>query len=469
MSSETPGSQGRPLRVAIVGAGPAGFYAAEALFRQKAVEVEIDLLERLPVPFGLLRAGVAPDHQRIKRASAAFERTASDPRFRFLGNVDIGSAVSMPELFELYDQVLICTGSSTDRRLGVPGEDLEGSHAATSFVGWYNANPDFVDERFDLSTPRAVIVGIGNVAIDVTRILVRDPDELASTDIAGYALEALRASQVREVVLLARRGTAEAACDEREIRALAELPGVQVRIADATFPDAGADLDRVTRDKLAYLAELAAAPESHAPRTVTLQFLASPVEILGEERVRGVRVQRNQLVDDGHGGTRAEGTAETFEIETGLVFRSIGYVGVPVPGLPFDARVGVIPNADGRITDGRGGAVIPRAYVAGWIKRGATGVIGTNKSDAHATVESMLADVGDLAGQPPRNARAVDELLAARGVHVASFIDWQVLDDLERAAGHSLGKVREKFTRVDEMMHVLKTTRPPPPDADPEE
>ena len=278
MNPETAGKAGRPLRIAIVGAGPAGFYAAEALFRQKELDVEIDLLERLPVPFGLVRAGVAPDHQRIKRASAAFERTASDPRFRFLGNVEIGSAITVPELLEHYDQVLVCTGSSTDRRLGIAGEDLPGSHPATSFVGWYNAHPDFVDLRFDLSTPRAVVVGVGNVAIDVTRVLVRDPDELASTDIAGYALDALRASQVREVVLLARRGAAEAAFDTRELRAVAELPGVEVRIAPTTFPDDISSFDRATQDKIQYLKELAAAPAIDAPRRVTLQFLASPVE-----------------------------------------------------------------------------------------------------------------------------------------------------------------------------------------------
>ncbi|MEB2313540.1 MAG: FAD-dependent oxidoreductase [Sorangiineae bacterium] len=462
MSLEPPGSLGRPLRVAIVGAGPAGFYAAEALLRPKDLAVEVDLLERLPVPFGLLRAGVAPDHQQIKRASAAFERTAADPRLRFLGNLELGRELTVADLLELYDQVIVCTGSASDRRLGIPGEELGGSHPATAFVGWYNAHPDFAEERFDLSAPRAVVVGAGNVAIDVVRILVSEPERLGPTDIAGYALEALRASEVREVVLLVRRGPAEAAFDERELRAVAELADVEVIVRSPEFPTALDVYDHATQRKLRYLSELAAAPpKPGARRRVTVQFLASPVELHAgaDGRVARVSVEENRLAVSENGTSRAVGTGARHDLEAGLVLRSIGYLGVPIAGLPFDGRAGIIPNRDGRVTDGAGGPVVPRVYVAGWIKRGPTGVIGTNKADAAATVAVMLEDAKQLGPEPERSRAAVDARLAERGVRVATLIDWRAIDELEREVGRDLGKVREKLSSIQEMMRHADRAR----------
>lgn len=436
----------RPLRVAIVGAGPAGFYAAAALIEAPGVDVEVDLFERLPAPFGLVRFGVAPDHQRIKRASVAFERTVASDRCRFLGNVEVGRDVSVDELMQLYDQVLLTTGSATDRKLGIPGEDLPGCHGAAAFVGWYNGHPDFAAEHFDLAAPRVVVVGVGNVALDVTRILVRDAEELATTDITSYALHALRKSRVREVVLLGRRGPTEAAFDAQELSAIAELDGVDVIVDPAEIAPALAQLgphEHTVREKVELMARLARQGPSGAPRRVVLRFLVSPVELTGHDgRLEAVRIEHNELVPSATGRASPRGTGTYERLETRLLLRSIGYQAVPIQGVPFDARLGRVPNADGRVTEG--GAVVPRMYVAGWLKRGPTGLIGTNKKDAHETVAGMLADAARL----PRvdgSAEAVDRLLSGRGVKVVGIAEWRVLDAVEQQAGRRLGKVREKL------------------------
>jgi ferredoxin--NADP+ reductase len=362
--------------------------------------------------------------------------------------------------------VVVATGSAVDRRLGVPGEDLHGSHPATAFVGWYNAHPDFAGESFDLGTERAVVVGVGNVALDVTRVLIRNPEELAPTDVAGYALDALRKSSVREVVVLGRRGPAQAAFDLSELIDIVELDGVEV-VADPSQidPESASDprLDRAAKKKVAYLAELAKRHPSPSAgllgpgqRRVRLEFLCSPLEIIGNEgRVESMRVERNRLVAS-NGDYKARGTGEIFSIETGLVFRSIGYHGVIVPGLPFDAQRGVIPNLEGRVTD-ETGQLVPRVYVVGWIKRGPTGVIGTNKPDAQQTVRHMLADAEalDLTYDDQKTRAAMDVLLESRGVVIADYLAWRRLDDLEKAAGLGLGKVREKFSSVRAMLEAL--------------
>ncbi len=454
------GSAERPLRVAVVGSGPAGFYATEWLFREKQLHVEVDLFERLPAPYGLVRFGVAPDHQRIKRVVLAFERTAAHAGFRLLGNVEVGRDVSPAELAEHYDQVLYTIGSATDRRLDVPGEDLAGSEAATAFVGWYNGHPDFRQRQFDLGTERAVVVGMGNVAMDVARILVRSVDELAETDMPEYALNALRESRVREVVLLGRRGPAQAAFDQAELEDIATLDGVSLSVHDQnSLADVALDeLSPAARRNVTYLRLLAERPLQVRARHVVLRFLASPAELVGEAgRVTAVKVEKNALVRRADGSYGARGTGQHELLSAGLVLRSIGYQGVPLPGLPFAEETGIVPNVAGRVTEGTGGTVVPFVYVAGWIKRGPTGLIGTNKDDAKHTVESMLADLPALPVEKPARS-AIDARLAERGVSIVSWEDFRRLDALELEAGKALGKVREKFCSIEAMLRALSET-----------
>jgi ferredoxin/flavodoxin---NADP+ reductase len=461
------GTPERPVRVAVVGAGPAGFFIADALLRREAPVFDVDVLERLPTPFGLVRAGVAPDHQNIKSVTKTFDKTAKSDRFRFLGNVTVGRDIAQSELALHYDQVVYAIGSSGDRRLGIAGEELTDCHAATAFVGWYNAHPDFKDFPFDLGTERAVIVGVGNVALDIARILLRSPAELGKTDIAAHALEALKASRIREVVLLARRGPAQVAFDQSELEDIAKLDGVSVvidpRVVEAEIPRLG-ELAPKARKNLEYMRSLAHAEQSTSERRLRLEFLASPVEVLGDDemRVHGVRVERNELVRSA-AGVSARGTGVMFEIPTGIVFRSVGYQGLPLTGVPFDPKASIIPNLDGRVTDGPGGAVLPGVYAVGWIRRGPTGVIGTNKADARDVAERLIEDVPSLLPRSPdaRSHRAVDALLATRKIRVATFRDWGVIDRIELDEGRDRGKIREKFATVEQMLEALPKSGSP--------
>lgn len=436
------------LKVAVVGSGPAGFYAADALLRG-ASPCLVDLFERLPVPFGLVRYGVAPDHQSIKRVQVAFERTAALPGFRFFGNVEVGRDVSVQELRRGYHAVLFATGAAFDRRLDIPGEDLEGSYAATSFVGWYNGHPDFVDLKFSLDAERAVLIGVGNVALDVARILLQDRAELAKTDISDAALLALRASPVREVVLLGRRGPAQAAFDQGELEAIADLPGIGVQVeGEVSFSDE-VDLPTAARKNLAYLARLKMAGTLAKSRLLTLRFLASPVELLGASgRVRALRIEDNRLVGAGP-HIRAEPTGKSWELTTGIVIRSVGYRGHAIEGMPFEPKRNVIPSSAGRVTNLAGEPQLG-LYTAGWIKRGPSGLVGTNKADARETVDLLLRDTEALA----RRAVTLDvaELLASRGVKVVSFADYRKIDAVEKARGQLRGKVRDKLERVPDML-----------------
>lgn len=457
-------SSGRGLRVAVVGAGPAGYYTTDFLLRQRVlpdVSIEVDLFERLPSPHGLVRSGVAPDHQSIKKVTKAFDRISSDPRTRYLGNVTVGTDLTHAELMQHYDQVVYTTGAATDRKLGIEGEELAGSHPATAFVGWYNGHPDFTSERFDLSPPRAVIVGLGNVAMDVARVLIQMPASLASTDITDYALQALNESQVREIVLLGRRGPAEAAFSPREIQDIDELDGV---VLSVDHPEATLALDPTAfsgdaRKNVEFLQSVARRPPREAVRRVRLRFLSSPVALEGTSHVESIKLEQNRLVER-QGRVSAVGTGVYELMKTGLVFRSIGYFGTPLPGVPFDAAQGVICNDKGRVTETPGGPVIPRLYVAGWIKRGPVGLIGTNKTDAKETVDQMLED---LKAGPRHNAsppETITNLLSARGVRVVSQADWRILDELEVAAGMKRGKVREKFASVASMLSALDASTP---------
>jgi ferredoxin--NADP+ reductase len=464
MSSSVSAPPGR-LLAAIVGSGPAGFYAAGQLLASRDVEVDVDLFDRLATPWGLVRAGVAPDHPKIKSVSRIYEKTAEHPRFRFFGNVEVGLDVSHEELSAHYHAVIYAVGTSGDRRLGIPGEDLPGSHAATEFVAWYNGHPDYCDHQFDLSVPRAVVVGNGNVALDVARMLALTPEELAVTDVADHALEALRESAVKEIVVLGRRGPAQAAFTNPELRELAELEAADVIVdpAEAELdPDSRAFLEsdaaaataRRNVETLARYAELQPKPK---PKRVVLRFLASPVEIVGGDRVEGLVVERNELVRGEDGGLRARPTGERETIETGLVMRSIGYVGSALPGVPFDERRSTIKNERGRVIDPDTGQPMPGVYAAGWIKRGPSGVIGTNKKDALETTSLVLED--HVAGALPEPSGDRDELIAgltARGVAFVEYDGWRSIDEHERSSGEPHGRPRVKLVRRDDLLARAK-------------
>lgn len=448
-----------PIRIAVVGAGPAGFYTAGALFKQNEVDVRVDMFNRLPTPYGLVREGVAPDHQSIKAVTRVFDRTGDDSRFRFFGNVTIGTDLSVDDLRKFYHMIVYAVGAQSDRRLDIPGEDLVGSDPATIFVGWFNGLPDCAHLEFDLSHETAVVIGNGNVAVDVARILARSVEELAVTDITDHALATLRESGVREVIMLGRRGPAQAKFTSVELKEFGKLDGVDVRVSSEQLvldehSQAQVDDDRRVARNLGILAEFAGREPSTAGRSIELRFFTSPVEILGVEgRVAGVRVERNRLEVGADGRQRAVGTGAFDTIDCGIVLRSVGYRGVAVPGVPFDEARGVIPNEAGRVTEGPGGDVRPGEYAVGWIKRGPSGIIGTNKPDAVETVTAMLADVSALAtGDVNTDPEAVVRFLRDRKIRYVTYADWERIDAEERARGEPQGRPRTKFIEVEEML-----------------
>ncbi len=461
-----PGTESNPLRVAIVGAGPTGFYAAEHLFKRPDLVVAIDMYDRLPTPFGLVRGGVAPDHQKIKTVTKAFDRTAQNPRFRFYGYVEIGKDISVEELKQHYHQIIFTTGAQTDRNLNIPGEDLKGSHAATEFVAWYNGHPDYRNCRFDLSQERAAVIGIGNVAVDVCRILCRTPKELAKTDIADYALEALSQSNVKEVYMLGRRGPAQAAFTNPEIKELGELEDAEVIIlpeeanldplSQKFLAESG---DRTTQKKVEIMQEYAARELGSKSRQLTLRFLVSPTELIGDEegRVTRMRLVRNELYATEAGTLRPKHTDQFEELSVGLVFRSVGYRGVPIPGVPFYDKWGVILNEKGRVLDPETKKPIAGLYTAGWIKRGPTGVIGTNKPDALETVNCMTQDLKKELTLSPAfpEVAAAEDMVRQHQPKYVSYQDWLKLDEIEVTRGKKLGRPRLKFTSVEGMLAAL--------------
>ena len=461
-----PGTEAQPLRVAIVGAGPAGFYATDQLFRTPGLVVEVDMYDRVPTPYGLVRAGVAPDHQKIKAVTAAFDKVAANPAFRFFGGVELGRHLSVDDLRAHYHMVLYTTGAQTDRRMGIPGEDLQRSHAATEFVAWYNGHPDYRDLTFDLSQERAAVVGVGNVAADVARILSRTPEELAATDIADYALEALSASHIREVYVLGRRGPAQAAFTNPEVRELGELAGADVSAQpEEVEPDELTRQvlerapDRATQKKIEIIKEYARRTPTGKPRRLVMRFLVSPVELRddGTGAVGGMRLVKNRLYATATGTLQPKATDQVEDLPVGLVFRSVGYRGVPVPGVPFNDDWGVILNAKGRVLDPQTKHPLVGQYTAGWIKRGPTGVIGTNKPDAAETVAGMIEDLArDIHLRPADpSPAAVERLIRERQPQYLSYQDWLRLDEIETRRGRETGKPRVKFTRVKDMLAAL--------------
>jgi ferredoxin--NADP+ reductase len=491
-----------PVRIAVVGAGPAGFYAAGHLLKDSAGRVEVDMLERLPTPWGLVRSGVAPDHPKIKSVTRVYEKTAAHPRFRYFGNVELGRHVSREELRSHYHAVVYATGAPADRPLGIPGESLPGSWPATEFVGWYNGHPDHPLLEFDLSCERAVVIGNGNVALDVARMLTLSHEALARTDIADHALHALRGSAIREVLVAGRRGPAQAAFTNPELLELRELTGAEVVVDAAELERAlavpGPAVDRTAEANVRILREYAqrgdregGAPaadtageeppgaafegpgardasaavrtgEQEEPRRIVLRFLLSPVELLPDAhgRVGAVRFARNALVPGADGRLGAQATGELETIPAGLVLRAIGYRGTPLPGVPFDERRGVIPGEHGRVVGPEGPCA--GEYAVGWIKRGPTGVIGTNKKDAQETVDAILEDLaaGRLLEPPAPDPEELLATLRARQPELVTYAGWSEIDRHERARGEPAGRPRVKLTRLEELLRVAAGEQP---------
>jgi ferredoxin--NADP+ reductase len=463
------GTEETPLRVAIVGAGPSGFYAAEHILKGDELHAQVDLFDRLPSPFGLVRGGVAPDHPKIKSVIRVYEKTAAREGFRFFGNVKIGHDIEVEELERLYHAIVFTVGCETDRQLGIPGEDLPGSHAATAFVGWYNAHPDYADHEFDLSSERAVVIGNGNVAMDVARMVALTDHELRQTDTADHAIEALDAKQIREIVVLGRRGPVQAAFTNPEIRELGEMEDADVVVdtseveldpASQAFLDSD-EADKTTKVNVETLKEFSARQPEGKKQRIVLRFLASPVEIKGDGKVESIVVGRNELVEEG-GTLRAKDTGEREELECGLVLRSVGYTGIPIEGVPFDEKRGLILNEGGRILDSHDAGHKVGHYTAGWIKRGPSGVIGTNKKDALETVQHLLADVETQALLSPESPApaAAEDLLREKGIRYVSFEDWRAIDEAEVGRGEPHGRPRVKFVRVEEMLGTLGEPSP---------
>jgi ferredoxin/flavodoxin---NADP+ reductase len=477
-----------PIRIAIVGSGPAGFYTAGHLLKDGPENLEVDMIERLPTPWGLVRSGVAPDHPKIKSVTRIYEKTAAHPRFRFFGGIELGKDVSRDELAERYHAIVYATGSPGDRPLGIPGENLDGSHAATDFVGWYNAHPDFAEHDFDLSCKRAVVIGNGNVALDVARMLTLTHDELHVTDIADHALQALDAS----------RGPAQAAFTNPELLELGELADADVIVDPDELERALAiedpNMDPTAERNVAVLREYAGRAPAGKRRRIVLRFLLSPIEMVGgEDGVRTVVMGRNALEPSQSGALRAVPTGETEAIDTGLVLRAIGYRGVALPGVPFDARSATIPNVDGRVIEadgktrtgkdsdshaagdgdsraagdrddrtGEGRNVRIGEYAVGWIKRGPSGVIGTNKKDAQQTVDALLKDLAaDRHLQPADpDPERVESLLRERHPSLVTYEGWSEIDRHEQSLGEPHGRPRVKLTRIDELLRVASGETP---------
>ncbi|MEE8188538.1 MAG: FAD-dependent oxidoreductase [Kiloniellales bacterium] len=431
------------LTVAIIGAGPSGFYAAAALIKL-GLDVQIDILERLPTPFGLIRAGVAPDHQSTKNVIRSFTRTALEPPVHYYGNVTVGRDLSLAELRGIYDAVVVASGAPSDRPLGVPGSDKAGCYGAAEFVGWYNGHPDLRGLNPDLDTSAVCVVGVGNVAIDVARVLVKTPAEMAGSDLTDYAAEAIHKAPITDVYIIGRRGPVQAKFTHKELREMGGLEDCTALADPAQMPETIeeelSERDRRLREKnLATLKSYAEnTPDPGKRKRVHFVFFAAPKEVLGGERVEGLRLERTRLE-----GGRAVGSGETFDIACGAVVAAIGYRFDLIEGLPPDERTGVVANREGRVDGG--------LYVVGWAKRGPTGVIGTNKHDGDRAAEQIQEDIGD--GDKPGRP-ALEALLGERGVRWVSFEDWQRIDSAEVAAAPP-GAPRRKFVRVAEMLDLL--------------
>lgn len=461
------GTADAPLRVAIIGSGPSGFYAADRLQKEKDFFVEIDMYERLPTPFGLVRGGVAPDHQKIKSVTKLYDRIAGKDNFRFFGNVEFGTDITRAEMQDYYHAIIYAVGSSSDKKLGIPGEDLQGSHPATEFVGWYNAHPDYRDLEFNLNAEAVAIIGVGNVAMDVTRIIARSEEELNKTDIATYAQEALKNSNIKRIYVLGRRGPAQAAFTNPEIKELGEMLEADIVVAPQEMELdefsqtylTSTDVDRKDVGNVEILREFSKREPEGKPKQIIMRFNTSPVEIIGDEKVEAIKLVKNELYMNERGDIRPRATDEYETVPVQLVFRSVGYRGEPLPDVPFFDKWGIIPNNDGRVlTEHEIGEQVIGDYVVGWIKRGPSGIIGTNKPDSVETVERLLEDVSESKHWTPSKPKRTDleMLIASKKPDFVSYADWQIIDKLECDRGEAEGRPRIKFTEVDAMLDALQ-------------
>ena len=446
------------MTVAIVGSGPSGFYATDALIKAD-LEARINMFERLPVPYGLVRSGVAPDHPKLKQAINVYARIAEAGEFNYIGNVAAGRDISIAELRATHHAVILTCGAETDRRLGIPGEDLPGSYTATELVGWYNGHPDYRDREFDLSHETAVIIGQGNVAADVSRILAKTVDELKHTDIAAHALEVLAESRVKNIYVIGRRGPAQAKFTSKELKEFGGLADCNPVIDGDELvlnPESETELADKTNAGKKKIYELFcgfAGREASTGRRCIFTFLKSPREMIGDGKVKRLLIEKNNL-SGAPFRQSARGSGEMLSIDTGIVFRSIGYHGIPMPGVPFDESRGVFSNEKGRII--KDGAVEPGLYTAGWIKRGPTGIIGTNRADSVETVGKLMEDIDKLDnGEYKGGTKACYEILDGRGIRHISFSDWKKIDAAEISRGRAAGKPREKYTSVFDMLSLL--------------
>jgi len=440
------------MRVAIVGSGPSGFYAAEALLKRAVAPIDVDVFDRLPTPYGLVRGGVAPDHQKIKAVVRVFASTAARPTFRFLGNVQLGRDVSVDELRRHYHQIVYATGNESDRRLGIPGEGIARCTPAAVFVGWYNGHPDYRDARIDLSVRRVAVVGNGNVAVDVARILMRTRAELEQTDIAAHALDALCNSQVREVFVLARRGPEQAAFSPSELKELGSMEAADP-VVDARELAGRADAN----GNLKILHSFASRQPREGAKKIHLRFLVSPTEVVAdaEGKVAGLALEKNRLEARPDGTLAARGTGEVEVLEVGMVLPAIGFAAERIPGVPFDEKARIIANEDGRVVDPARHTLVPDEYVVGWARSGPQGLIGEHKRASAQVVEHMMADGAGLEARVLPRRDAIDALLRERGVQLVSFDDWKRLDDVEVARGERRGAPRDKIVDVEAMLAVL--------------
>ncbi len=453
----------RNLRVAIIGAGPAGFYAAAGLIKNLE-NVSVDIIEALPTPYGLVRYGIAPDHQKIKSVSKLYERTAADPRVNLLANVHFGRDLNLAEINKHYDAVVFTTGASSDRSLGIKGENLAGSISATDFVAWYNGLPAYKDFINKLDAKAVAVIGVGNVAVDVVRILAKSVDELATTDITDHSLDILKDSKVKDIYMIGRRGPAQAKYTTKELRELGELINADIFVdkKDLVLDEASQKIANDTRAISIQLTELDnyadRKPEGKA-RRVHIKFLASPSEIKGSDKVEAIVLEKNKLEPSPSGYINAVGTGQFETLPVDMVLRSVGYRGVKLPDISFDDKRGIIPNDDGRVLIEANGEIVKGQYVAGWIKRGPSGVVGTNKADAVITIKNLIEDFSniDLTPDSNKNPEAIVQFLKDKGVEVVSFEEWKKLDEYEIAQGKKQARPRVKVVDTDKMIKIAKS------------
>ena len=452
------GSEDKPLEVAIIGSGPSGYYAAQSLFGSEK-KINITMFDRLPTPYGLVRGGVAPDHQKIKNVIRVYEKISISPGFQFIGNVLVGKDISIDDLRNNFHATIFACGAETDRKLGIPGEDLQGSHTATAFVGWYNGHPDYRDLSFDLSQEIAVVVGQGNVAADVSRILSKTADELKQTDIADHALQQLAESKIKEIHVIGRRGPVQAKFTPEELKEFGELEGCNpvvdsssLQLNEASQKELESPEGRTNVKNFEVFKDFANRDLTKKNRSCFFRFLEGPIELMGTERLEGILLAKNSLIGDPF-KQRAEKTGETVEQKCGILFRSIGYNGIPIEGVPFDEKEGIFPNDKGRLLDN--GSVVNGVYVTGWIKRGPSGIIGTNKPDSVETVNCLLEDIEKIDGEKSGNS-GIMKILSEKQIRSVNYDGWKKIDEAEVKRGEPKGKPREKFTRIEEMLDIIK-------------